>query len=118
MAFSSLVTSPVGPGMAGFALLATMVSLILMGELLSPKGECDGIQGLNMTAKRYKCVLLRPDFLEHENLSGLSVLIYVSWTYGILAKIWAKPESGLTTVQLKKEPPVFVATFPALSTIC
>ena len=54
----------------------------------------------------------KPDFLEHENLSGLSIirLIYIKLyrkrkpNFG--KKIWAKWESGLTTVQLKRDPPV------------
>ena len=51
-------------------------------------------------------------FWEHENLSGLSVI----WLIHIklykekekMAKIWAKWECGLTAVQLKWDPPVYV----------
>ena len=46
-------------------------------------------------------------FWEHENLSGLSVLIYMSHgPVGFWQKIWAKLESGLTAEWLKWNPPV------------
>ena len=53
-------------------------------------------------------------FWEHENLSGLSVLIYIKLynekekNKTILVKIQAKWESGLTAVWLKRDPHVYV----------
>ena len=51
-------------------------------------------------------------FWEHENLSSLSVLIYIKLynekeksDFG--KKIWAKQESSLTAVWLKCDPPVY-----------
>ena len=55
----------------------------------------------------YVCVLLKLDFPEHQNLSGLSVLIYIKlYCTRKRKKIWAKWESSLTTVWLKRDPPV------------
>ena len=52
---------------------------------------------------------LKSDFLEHENQSGVSViwLIYIKCYRKKEEKIWAKQESGLITVQLKQDPPVW-----------
>ena len=55
---------------------------------------------------------LRWIFWEHENLSGLSVLIYIKLykekekNKQFWQKILAKQESGLTTVWLQQDPPV------------
>ena len=54
-----------------------------------------------------------PDFWEHENLSSLSIIWLISTIYKEKEKkqfwqnIWAKQESGLTTVWLKWDPPVW-----------
>ena len=61
---------------------------------------------------QYRWVPLKPDFWEHEILSGLSViwLIYIKFykekEKKIWQEIWAKGESGLTAVWLKRDPPV------------
>ena len=59
IAFSSLVIPLVGPGMVTFPLLATAVTFVLVGELLSPSGEHEGVQDLYMATHRY----LRPNLL-------------------------------------------------------
>ena len=60
----------------------------------------------------YRWVPLKPEFWEHENLSGLSVLIYIKLykekqTKQLWQKIQAKWESGLTAVCLKWDPPLY-----------
>ena len=53
---------------------------------------------------------LKPDFWEHENLSGLSVIQFTELTciklIKLYQKIQAKWESSLTAVRLKWYPPV------------
>ena len=68
----------------------------------------------NLSGVKYRWVPLKPDFWEHENQSGLLViwLIYIKLyrkkEKQIWGKIQAKRESGLTTVWLKWDPPVYV----------
>ena len=69
-------------------------------------------QVIHIRVTRYRWVLLKPDFWEHENLFNLwvikliSTLKYTNYTKSFWQKIWVKQESGLTTVWLNQDPPV------------
>ena len=75
-------------------------------------------QGSSLKVPHYRWVPLKVDFLGAGNSVWLKhylaypvIIISLIMQRNLAKKIWAKQESGLTAVQLKRDPPVFPTFF-------